>query len=228
MSVPFHRIVRNVAHRIGYLKGGNAAGIDVSFNTVPLTIADFQHGSFEAVKDAVLMAEEQLAEAIADTGEHPWRAYLASQTANVPHEGALPSTNSASKPIIGIWGAILDSTDATPCTEMPLDMVRRRATNSNTQFRLPVYWYNIVGRYLFHTRTNVVIEVCTYDAGTQRTAIDSNGNILLADVLEPAYVMGGLAFLGGEGSDSYKGAFSEQLATIRRGLSNVIGEVSTA
>lgn len=232
MSVPYNRPVRNVALRLGALYGSDSAALETSYTQTSLTLADFDGGvPFEAIKDAVLMAEEQLAQAIADSGEHPWRAYLASQTANVANNGALPSVDSASKPIIGIYGAVSDATDGTICVEMPLDLVKRRAVNANTQFKLPVYWFNITGRYISHTRTNVRLEVCTYDRSAQSTSLEAGGNILLPDVLEPAYVCGALATFGeklGEQAGYFQTVFTEQLISIRRGLANVVAEVPTS
>ena len=223
MTTPYHRILRNIALRAGALKGGNPAGLDVTFGTATLTAADFVGPGFEASKDALLLAEEKLSQAIADTGNHPWRRVLTSQTANISHGALIPSTDSSSKPVIGVRGSVRDSSDSVVCTEQPLETVRRHVRNANSWRVCPVYYYKIDDNRLYHTRTNVIFDVCTYDAATQRAAIDSNSNMLLPDVLEEALVCGGLAYLStaDEFTADYARYFDATLSAIRQGLASL-------
>lgn len=195
MAVAYRTILAAVALRINALVGTSASVLETTYTTSPLTTSEFQSTifNFSAIKGAVLNAEEKLAQKIANNADDPLRQYMANTTANLANPATLPSTSTNSKPIIGIWGAVRDATSGIVCSQMPLDMVRRRA--SATDMVIPVWWFNITGGRIEHTRTNVVIECCTYSRTDQATAMDANGDILLADALEPDYISEALAIL---------------------------------
>lgn len=234
MSVPYNVVLRQIGIRINALTGATAATLETAYTTSPLTTSQFQSTifSFTSVKDAVLTAEEALANAIAETGDHPLRQYIASTTADVADKATLPSTSTGSKPIIGIWGAVVDSSTSVVCSQMPLDMIRRRVANSGSVYVCPVYWYSITGGRIEHTRTNVKVECCIYSRSDQSTSFDANGNILLADSLEHAYVCGALSLLMrddefSEQAGKYRAYFDDTLNAIRKGLSVAEGAVPT-
>lgn len=219
MSVPYMRPLRNVALRVGALRGGVPAGVDLSFNTLPLTAADFGVGpGFEQCKDALLYAEERLVGAIADTGNHPLRRVLQSQTASIANGALIPSTNASSVPVVGIRGSVVDAADGTVCDLCSLAEIRGWVRDANDWLITPIYAYHIDDERIFHTRDNVKIDVCTYNATTQRTAIDSNSNMLLPDPLEEALACGGAMYLG---KTEYAGYFEAAISAIRSGLVSV-------
>lgn len=234
MSVTYNVILAETALRINALTGATAANLQTAYVTSPLTTTQFQSTifNFQSVKDAILDAEGRLAWAIADTGDHPWRQYIASTTANQATTSTLPSTSTGSKPIIGIWGAVVDATDSIVCSQMPLDMVRRRVANAGTAYVCPVYWYNITGGRIEHTRTNVKVECCIYSRSDQSTSFDANGNILLPDGLAQAYWCGALATLMRDDeftdqANKYSAYFDGAIQSIRGGLTSVQGAVPT-
>lgn len=186
-----------IALRVNAIVGVTAAALETSYTTRPLTTTQFQSAAFPftAHKDALQAAEERLARAIANNREAPARAYLAGVTSNLANESALPSLDSISRPIIGVWGGVYDSSDGTQLTERDLAFVRERANNPGSFFRVPSYAYAMDGGRLYHTRTNVVIRVCVYDRATQRTAISANSAMLLPDAHEESLACGGISYL---------------------------------
>lgn len=195
MAVAYRTIIAATALRVNALIGATAATLETTYTTSPLTSANFQSTifPFTSIKGAVLNAEEKLAQRIANNADDPLRQYMADVTANLSNPSTLPSTSTNSKPIIGTLGAVRDATSGIVCSQMPLDQVRRRA--SATDMVIPCWWFNITGGRIEHTRTNVVIECCVYSRTDQATAMDANGNILLADALEPDYISEALAIL---------------------------------
>lgn len=195
MAVAYQTILAAVALRINALVGATVAALETTYTTSPLTSANFQSTifPFTAIKGAVLNAEEKLAQRIANNADDPLRQYMANVTANLASPSTLPSLSTDSKPIIGIWGAVRDASSGIVCSQMPLDLVRRRS--SATTMVLPVWWFNITGGRIEHTRTNVVIECCVYSRTDQLAIFDADGDILLADALEPDYISEALAIL---------------------------------
>lgn len=197
MSTVYAVPLRNVAYRVGALRGKSLAPLETSFATSPLTLAELD-GPFPltALKDAVQQEEEALAREIAEDRENALRAYLRGVTASLANEAALPSVDSLSRQIIGVFGSVYDSSDGTQLTERDLAEVRLLARNANSWRKCPAYHFKLDGGRIYHTRTGAVLECCVYDWATQRTAIDANSNMLLPDVTLPRLVEGAAGRLG--------------------------------
>jgi hypothetical protein len=89
----------------------------------------------------------------------------------------------ASKPIIGNFGAVLDGDDGTLCTPQPIPVVRNRLLSPNN-YLVPVYYFAIDGATIIHTRTTVNLECCVYSASDQTTAFDRDYEILFPEFLQ--------------------------------------------
>lgn len=229
MATSFQTIIRQAAIRINGIAGATSALLETAYTTSPLTTTQVDSADFtlSVLKDALLAVESKLATAIANTGNHPWRRILQSQTADIAHEAQIPSTDASSNQIIGIYGAVYDSSDGTPLSEMPMDDIRIAVRNANSWLLVPVYGYKIDGGRIFHTRTNVKIDVCTYNRTTQATSIGTlTNNILLPDALEEAYVSGIVSMLVRDDAfmpqaQIYRSYFREALDSIAAGLTSV-------
>lgn len=189
MSVNYHNLIRRVAYNVGALRGDHTQEVSTSY-VVPFTAAELSDKAppLQVLLDSVLLAEEEFANAIATTGNHPWRAVLRAFTANLADKAVMPAVDAGGRSIIGTYGPVRDSTDATPLTEMPLALIDRRVRNSNNHYLIPVYYYKFDGAIIRHTRPAVNVEVCSYNRGTQAAAIVANGPMLLPDTLEQAIV----------------------------------------
>lgn len=236
MSTPYHDILSSVGIRISALVGTLGPALETAFTTRPLTTAQFQSTvfPFSACKFSIISAEEKLAHAIANTSGHPWRASLAGVTASLANEAAIPVTSSAALQIIGALGSVYDATDGTVCTKKPLAVIRRRVRNAAAfPTGSSIYHYDIDGRRIYHTRTNVVIDVCVYNRATQLAALTANSNMLLPDVLEEALICGAVAFMVRDDefasqSSIFAAYFANTLEMIRSGLTAVPGKPAVA
>jgi hypothetical protein len=232
MSTPWHDLLADTAIRINALIGTAAGALETTFLVRPLTSANFQSTvfSFTDVKYALINAEEKLAHAIASTSGHPWRAtpVFAGVTASIANEAALPAVSSiGAGQIIGELGSVHDATDGTVCTEKPLAVIRRRVRNAASfPTGSNIYHYHIDGNRIYHTRTNVVIDVCVYNRATQLAALTGNADILLPDVLGEAYVCGAVSYLVRDDeftgqAELYRAYFNDTLSMIRGGFTEV-------
>lgn len=234
----YHDLIADAALRVNSLVGASTSTLETSFTTRPLTTAEFQSTifPFSAHITAILYAEQRLAQVIAETGNHPYRTFLQTQTSTLATGANLPSLDSTGKPIIGIYGAVLDGSVTTiTCTEGTLEQIRRYnqlATAGSTLYLMSPYQYKIDGNTIEHTQTTVIIKVCAYDYATQLTAATNDTVILLPDALGEAYVTGSLAYLLRDDEfmaqgNVFRGMFEATLAGIRQGLTSV-PPVSTA
>lgn len=226
MSTPWHDLLAASAVRANAIAGSQAATLETNYATRPLTTTQFKSAvfPFTSHKQTLQMAEERLVHVIANSN-NPMRSYLAGVTSGLAAGSALPSLSSANKQIIGLWGNVYDASDGTALDEKSLVKIRRANSNSNAWRKSSVYWFKIIGQRIHHTRANVVIDVCVYDASTQKTAIGNNSNMLLPDVLAPALVCGALALLlrdsqFAEQAGSFAALFTAQEEAIRQGSVN--------
>lgn len=225
----YHDILAGVAVRVNALTGAQAAALETTYNLRPLTSTQFKSAVFPfgAVKDALLLAEAKLATAIAETGNHPWRAFLKSLTADLVNRGFLPKLDGiAGSPIIGVWGSVVDSTDGKPCTEQPIELIERLVENAGGFWTRQYYYFNFRGDRIFHTRTNVKMEVCVYDRTLQKGRVDNNDPILLPDALEEAYIAGAISYLVRDDefvgqAAGYRAYFETSLMSIKQGFTSV-------
>lgn len=229
MATPWHDVLASCALRISALTGTLGPALETAFNVRPLTTTQFQSTvfPFTDVKYALINAEQKLAHAIANTSGHPWRASLAGVTVGIANEGVIPSTSSTGLQVIGARGSVYDATDGTVCTKKPLAVIRRRVRNASSfPTSSNIYHYHIDDRRIYHTRTGVVIDVCIYERSTQLTNINSNGNMLLPDVLGEALICGAVAFMvrddefAGQAA-TYAAYFASTVAMIQQGLTAI-------
>lgn len=221
--------MRNVAVRINALTGATQpAELEAAYTIDPLTAGDVLGSAvfnFSAIRDAVLLSEQKLAQTIAETADHAWRAKLISQTNTLASGATLPSEDENGLSIIGLYGSVFDSTDNRTLFEQPAEVIERRLATP-ALWKIPVYHYAMRGDSITHTRTLVRIEVCVWDYLNQQTAIEANDDMLLPDVLEEAVICGAISMLVrddewlAQGSQ-YVAYFNETLAAIRGGETKV-------
>lgn len=186
-------VIRQVAITTNALIGAQPAALETTYSTVPLTAANFQSSiiPFTMMKDKMLNAESALVGTAAATANHPWRAFIADTTGSLASGAPMPTTGTNGQEIIGVYGAVRDADDAQICTLSETQDIRVRNQNPGNMFLLPVYQYAFYDRRIYHTRTNVIVDVCVYERPNADT-LDLTTEILLPDVALPAYVAGGV------------------------------------
>lgn len=210
-SVTWQHLLHDTALRMSALVGSLKTDITTTYDTAVLTNANFKSAAwpFNSFRDALVMAVSDFSWAIADTGGHPWRPHVgASITAGLATGVQMPSVAINTKDIIGVFGAVFDSSDNHPLTEQPLDVVRR-ANQESTWRTYPVYWFKIDGGFIYHTRPFVEVECCTLSQADLLTGFLANTPIPLPDVLRPALMARAVSVL------TKDQAFIEQAATFR-------------
>jgi hypothetical protein len=182
---------------------------------------------YAAITDAVLNIEGRLADAIASTGDHPYRAYLISTTDALANAAVLPSLDASGEQIIGVWGAVYDASDTTKVYRAKdVSQVMRRTTNPNSKYKVTVYWYFMDDLNIYHTGTTVKIKVCVYSRDNQATILAANGAMLLPDTLADALVCGAVSelvrddeFMGQ--ASVYRQYYDQVDGAIRKGLTSI-------
>lgn len=188
----YNTILRELAITVNALKGAQPVALQTTYETVPLTETNFQSSAFPFLFliDKMLNAQEALFMAIASIAEQPLRGFIESQTAALAYGDEI-LTDSASTPVVGAYGAVYDAVNNEPCTLNELEDIRSRHENPNGMFKLSVYEYAILDKRIYHTRANVIVDVCAYERPDADT-LNLTTNILLPDILGPAMVQGAI------------------------------------
>jgi hypothetical protein len=181
MSVTYNTVLRNIAIAVNALTGATPATLQTTYATIPLTSANFQSSIFPflALKDKMIDGEAELITTVASTGDHPYRSALITQTANLPY-GSLVKTNAAGVPVIGIFGDVRDVATSQPLTKNELRQVQDRVVNPGGMWLIPVWWYALSDRRLYHTVANAVVDVIAYTRPSS-DSLDLTTNVFLPD-----------------------------------------------
>lgn len=179
MSFTYDKMIRQAALRVSAITGATTVLKESAYTTSPLTATQIGSVDFPltAFRDAAISTVAKIIRFYANLKSHPFRNFNLSQTSNIAHKAVIPSVNSASKPIIGVYGAIRDASTGEELTEQPVQIIRAIKSNTDSFLKDTYYHYKIVGERLWHTVTNAQIDVVTFDEATERTAIQTSGGV---------------------------------------------------
>lgn len=168
MSLSWNKAKQKVANELGAILGADAVDADGNYlatiSTSTVIGPDFTPAMIE---DALVAALGRIVEAIASTPLNPERAGFTSQTSTLATGDLLPRTNSSGDEVIGVIGAVRDSSDSAVVELTDLDKVRSMVRHAATVYEdFDAYWYALDGQRIIHTRLGVVVDVCTYTRPT--------------------------------------------------------------
>lgn len=210
----YNIIQRQVIIRANQLKANSASALATAYDVT--NIGDTEMGdratSFpkKAIDDAILGAGGRMVELIGLDKDSHYRTYFAGVTSNlaggVVTGTAIPTTSSASKPIIGVIGNVRDSSTGKRVTASSYESVIRMINLASSFNQSPHHFYTDNTK-IWHTRTNVVADVVIWSDTDQRGLLESNprGACPFPESLFAALVEGALSFL-------FRGEFNIQQA----------------
>jgi hypothetical protein len=183
MSVPYRQLLRMVGARVNAVPGATQTVKESNYLTSPLTITQLgsRDFNFSLIKDICVAVLGEIVEAYASVINHPFRVRNLSQTSDIAHKGSIPSIDSSTRPIVGVYGVVRDVATNEVMTKQPLQVIQTIVDDTDNFLKRNYYYYDIVDRIIYHTQTNVNIDVCTFSASDELGVIASNGNIPVPD-----------------------------------------------
>lgn len=168
MAITFETIIQQILNALGAVKGANPVDADTNFAASPSTSTvigpDFVP---RMIEPCLAAAFSEIVEAIASTPLNPERGRYESDTVALANNTIIPRTDSGGATIIGVPGRVRDSSDDKVLLAADADKVRSFNEFSSTVYNgFSTYWYAKVGDAILHTRTNVLIRVCTFTRPT--------------------------------------------------------------
>lgn len=193
MSITYQQIERQVSALLGAIEGGVVGTAETNYtatgNTSTRNSPDFVPTQ---VIDGILGAMTAIVETICSTPHHPERTAFAAVTSALANRATLPRVTSTSAPIIGTFGRCYDSSNNNELLAMPVDDIRAFNRNPNSMYSsLSLYWYAFDGNAIVHTRTNIILDCCTWS----RPTFVAGNNIPLDDYHERGIVAGAIVLM---------------------------------
>lgn len=151
----------------------------------PGTPVDRLQASAEAMFPSVV---EELAQSVANDVTHPWRSVIRDETDLISSGVEIPQQSVTGKEIIGEYGTVRDGSDDQPLSGgFTQEEIRTFNANVNSWRQADIYAYNITKPRIYHTRPNVIIDVCIFDEAAVAAAIAANQIPIFPDA-EGAYL----------------------------------------
>ena len=218
MAFAYSKLIRQAAIRVSAVIGGDPATVNANYATTPLTSVQVGSVDFPLtnLQDAAISAVARLVRAYANIGGHPFRRYNTSQTASISNNGLIPSVDSASKPIVGVYGAVRNASTGAVMTEQPKQIIELIV--GDAQLKKTYNYFKIIDGRLSCTAA-AQIDVVTFDEPTERAKFAADGNTPLPDALFDAAWAAMAAILINDDS------FAGQAQTFEAHVQNVIGEM---
>lgn len=222
----YHDCIAAAALKTNALSGAQAASLRTSYNTRPLTSAQFKSAifPFEAYVDALVRAEEMVALAAASNRRSPLRPYMTGQTSNLADGAAVPKLTATGKEIIGVWGQVRDASTGEPVVEAAPAEIALLNRNANAWRVSEVYLFCADGDVVRHTRpaTSVFAAVCFYDRVARAAAVSADSAALFPGVSEAALLSGLLSEMTRDSQ------FAAQAAAFATYFAVVLGALGSA
>lgn len=223
MAINPKRVLAQVALRTLQLTGTTQATLETSYETADLsTVLDGADVNYQAMVDAVLAAEAELAEVVGADKQNPYRSLLYGRSDNLVSGTEIPIESDESVKFIGVFSQVNDATDNLPLTEQPIQSIRRFLRGS---YESEIYNYSLQAGRIYHTRDNVYLEGCVWSrtAAVARMVAASTALSPLPTVLESTWVARAISFLPQEGwllqEASYYAEFAAAGVAMLRGRS---------
>lgn len=230
MATNYSTVIKEAALRINGIAGAQVGTAETNYASTTTTTTQLDNPRYPpaAIKDAILDTEANIALAIANTKDHPWRAYMAEVSPFVDNATQVPTVGASSGVYIGQLTPPYDTTTAARDFLREADYEDVAAyLRSSTYFATNPLIYAIRGGYVYHTGSSSVYRMigCVFSRSARATELASNNAILFPDVAAPLYWTGAVSLLFRDGeyaaqATQYKNVFDQWLQLIVQGEYN--------
>lgn len=219
----YDKIFRQVVLRANQLAADDSSSLSLSYVTAAIgqTQMDDRAIEFpkEAVDDAILNAGDRMVSLIGLDKYSPYRTFFHDVTSNIATGSAIPIVGAAGDPRIGVIGDVRDSsTNQKLLSRSYEDVIGYASLNVKST----PFWYYTDNVRIWHTRSNVVADIVTWNKDDQLTlmaATPTRGTCPFPEDLHEALVCGALSYL-------FRSSFNDgQVAIWRRYFDGVLARL---
>lgn len=215
----YDKIIRQVMLRGNLLSSDSASTMDTSYTTALIGTSQIGDRGIEfpedAVYDAILNAGDRMVGLIGLDKNSPYRNYFAGVTSSVATGAVIPIVDASSKSRVGVIG---DVRDASTSKKLVAKDYQEVVGYSNLTLKQSPHWYFTDNVRIWHTRTNVTLDIVIWDKVDQLTLMNQTsggvkGNCPFPQDLHEALVCGALSYI-------FRGSFNHTQAPQWRGYFN--------
>lgn len=191
MAIEYLPLKRQAALKLAQIIGSSQATLEAAYAGSWATALDGAEIPLSAFKDQMLMVEKTFAQEIGSNPSHPARTLLYAESDTLADLDATPGYDRNGVEFVGVFDSASDSTTHEPLTWQPTQTVAdcRNAFFDDTD----LFYYNITGAYIRHTRELVRLQGCSWDLDTQEVAYDADQTSPLPEYLAAGMVAGVIA-----------------------------------
>lgn len=160
------------ALRLAQLVGSSSATLEAAYSGAWASALDGAEIPIAAFKDQILMIEKECAQIIGNNASHPARTLIYGRSANLANLASTPSVDANGVEFVGVFDSCADGTTNAPLTWQPTQTLADMADDFFSDTSL--YYYNITGNQIRHTRTLAYLQGCIWDQTTQEAAYDDS------------------------------------------------------
>lgn len=215
----YDKIFRQVALRANQLQADTATALQTAYTTALIGQTEMSDRAIEfpkeAIDDAILNAGDRIVNLIGLDKNSPYRGNFAGVTSNVASGSLIPLISASSKSRIGLIGDVLDASTSKKLAAKDYQEV---IGYSNMTLKQTPHWYYTDNVRIWHTRTNVVIDIIVWDKSDQLTLLAQTGGGVrgacpFPQDLHEALVCGALSYI-------FRGNFNNEQVGMWRGYFN--------
>lgn len=186
MAFSYRIAAKQIALRAGQLiDADDAPALELEYELTPLEdLLEGMEIPSTALKEMILASEKRIVELISRGTIKSYKRHFYARTADVASGASIPFVDLSAAEFIGDFGNPLDSITNRPLTEKTKQEIGRLTRTTGNIFRLEKYHFCIEDTRIYHTRTAVYFEGCSWSYTTQAAAFDASGNSRLPQALE--------------------------------------------
>lgn len=203
---------RSTILRANQLQADTAAALATSYTLATIGQTQMSDRAIEfpfvAINDALLDACDRIISAISMNVESPYRTFFAGVSGNISSGLTIPLVSTLSIPRVGMIGTVRDAATTKKMIFRPYEDVIGVSTMSLKQ--VP-FWYFSDNVRVWHTKSNVILDLVVWDKSTQLTAMSASprGDCPFPQDLHETIIAGALSYL-------FRGDFNtQQISTWR-------------
>ncbi len=189
MSINYLTIKRQCALKLAQIIGSSQSTLNTAYDETDIAnMLDGAEIPELAFKDQILMTEKELAHIIGSDPSHPYRSFIYGRSDDLANLAGTPIVDINGAEFVGVFDSVADSDTNVPLTLQPTQTL---ADVANSFFNdTALYYYNVTGNQLRHTREMAYFQGCVWDYTAQAALYDSNGDSPLPEMLANTWVAG--------------------------------------
>lgn len=216
MPFSYLPVKRQAALKLAQMIGSSQATLEAAYAGAWTSALDGAEIPESAFRDVGMMVAKEIATVIGNNPSDPNRSFLYGRSDLLANLDPIPTEDQNGIEFIGTFDSVADGENNLPLTLQPTQTL---ADVSNGFFSdTELYYYNITGNQIRHTRDTVYLQGCVWDEASQIGLWDADGDCPLPQSCANLLVNGICANAGQVGWVDQASAVAQYLNLYQQGM----------